>query len=42
LTEEHLALANAWAGLSTTTLGPEPGNLADLNVLLGKEDYVRT
>jgi rfaE bifunctional protein kinase chain/domain len=41
LTEEHLALANAWAGLSTTTLGPEPGNLADLNVLLGKEDYVR-
>jgi rfaE bifunctional protein kinase chain/domain len=41
LTAEHLALANAWAGLSTTTLGPEPPDFAGLNVLLGKEDYVR-
>jgi rfaE bifunctional protein kinase chain/domain len=41
LTAEHLALANAWAGLSTTTLGPEPPDLAGLNVLLAKEDYVR-
>jgi rfaE bifunctional protein kinase chain/domain len=41
LTAEHLALANAWAGLATTTLGPEPPDLAGLNVLLGKEHYVR-
>jgi D-beta-D-heptose 7-phosphate kinase/D-beta-D-heptose 1-phosphate adenosyltransferase len=40
LTAQHLALANAWAGLSTTTLGPEPPSLAGLNVLLEKEDYV--
>jgi sugar/nucleoside kinase (ribokinase family) len=37
LTAQHLALANAWAGLSTTTLGPEPPELAALARLLGKD-----
>jgi len=37
LTAQHLALANAWAGLSTTTLGPEPPELAGLARLLGKD-----
>jgi D-beta-D-heptose 7-phosphate kinase/D-beta-D-heptose 1-phosphate adenosyltransferase len=35
LTAQHLELANAWAGLSTTTLGPEPPELAGLARLLG-------
>jgi rfaE bifunctional protein kinase chain/domain len=37
LTRQHLALANAWAGLSTTTLGPEPPDLTGLSNLLGKD-----
>ena len=36
LTAQHLALANAWAGLSTTTLGPDPPDLAGLTHLLRK------
>jgi sugar/nucleoside kinase (ribokinase family) len=44
LSAQHLVMANAWAGLSTTTIGPEPPDLAGLNLLLGKEylaSYVR-
>ena len=37
LTRQHLALANAWAGLSTTTMGPEPPDLTGLSLLLGKD-----
>jgi rfaE bifunctional protein kinase chain/domain len=37
LTAQHLAVANAWAGLSTTTLGPEPPEFAGLARLLAKE-----
>jgi len=37
LTAQHLALANAWAGLSTTTLGPEPPELSGLARLLEKD-----
>ncbi len=37
LTAEHLTVANAWAGLSTMTLGPEPPELSGLARLLGRE-----
>jgi sugar/nucleoside kinase (ribokinase family) len=37
LTRQHLAMANAWAGLSTTTMGPEPPDLNGLSLLLEKD-----
>jgi rfaE bifunctional protein kinase chain/domain len=37
LTQQHLAMANAWAGLSTTIMGPEPPDLTGLSLLLGKD-----
>jgi hypothetical protein len=30
-------MANAWAGLSTTIMGPEPPDLTGLSLLLGKD-----